>query len=181
MWEYNHTPSPDELYHYGIVGMKWGKRRAAARGQSYTYTSHSTKKYNKKAKEYKNYAEDYDPKNYTSKLSDRKRTKLQRKSDQNRAKADLYAQRAKRSAQHDRNMQKLADKTSTGSTVGAILLAGGQNTKGYMQNRAAGKSVGKSAGRTVVGGALAGPIGGRISGSMAKSKYIRQDELKKKR
>lgn len=27
MWEYNQTPYPNEIYHYGVPGMKWGVRR----------------------------------------------------------------------------------------------------------------------------------------------------------
>ncbi len=35
MWEYNHS-YPNELYHYGVKGMKWGVRRYQNKDGSYT-------------------------------------------------------------------------------------------------------------------------------------------------
>lgn len=44
MWNYNHT---DELYHYGITGMKWGVRRFQRKNG--TLTSAGKKRYTDKA------------------------------------------------------------------------------------------------------------------------------------
>ena len=33
MWQYNYTPDSNELYHYGVPGMRWGHRKAKAQLQ----------------------------------------------------------------------------------------------------------------------------------------------------
>ena len=49
MWRYNYS---NELYHYGVIGMKWGKRKAQS-GSSYVSTSARQKQITKEYKQAK--------------------------------------------------------------------------------------------------------------------------------
>lgn len=50
MWEYNYSPNSDELYHYGVLGMKWGHHK---------YSSSAGQTLNKAKSEYKNAKKQY--------------------------------------------------------------------------------------------------------------------------
>ena len=42
MWQYNYTPNSDDIMHYGVIGMRWGHRKAKA--GSLKSSNKSTKK-----------------------------------------------------------------------------------------------------------------------------------------
>ena len=117
MWEYNQISNSDELYHYGVLGMKWGVRRARKNGSSYVYKSHGQKKYEKKIDQIKS----SNKKNKKEKLAKAK-TKL-----------SIYKQR-------DKNRQSYASKTNLGKAVVKQILMGPIGSGSYSRYRSSGNN-----------------------------------------
>lgn len=151
-----------ELYHYGVLGMKWGVHKARKNGTTYEYKSHATKKYTKKA----------------AKAAEKsKTTDDETKAQEYKNKAAIYAQRAKRSAEVDRNEQKVAEAMSTGKILLTRFFTGGYGAKDYSLLQAMGDSPQKARGKSILDSLLiTGGFG--VAGRVKKAKYIRQDEKK---
>ena len=133
----NYVYSDGELYHYGVLGMKWGKRRA--------------RKLTEKAQEHRRYADDLDPKNYTVKLSVKERAKLQSEKRAELAKAEKLEKKAQ--AVTDKHVRLAGGKKtynyttsqSTGKLVVKSLLMGSYGSLKYDQAKAEHKSRGQAA------------------------------------
>ena len=117
MWEYNQISNSNELYHYGVLGMKWGVRRARKNGASYVYKAHGQKKYEKKIDQIKS----SNKKNKKEKLAKAK-TKL-----------SIYKQR-------DKNRQSYASKTNLGKAVVKQILMGPIGSGSYSRYRSSGNN-----------------------------------------
>ena len=113
MWQYNHTPDNDELYHYGVVGMKWGIKRAEKQGKKYSYKSVGQKWQKKKLK----IAEKTGAKKY--------------KIDKIKAKINQYETR-------DKDREKYAKQSKLSDAVLKGLLLGPVGSGTYNRMRSAG-------------------------------------------
>ena len=104
----------NELYHYGVVGMRWGIRRAQRKGTTYTYKSHGQKKYEKKLnKQIEKGASEGKIRKTSEKLSTFK--------------------------YRDRNRQDYAETTGVGRSVVKTVLFGPFGAGNYNRLRASGK------------------------------------------
>lgn len=141
----------NELYHYGVIGMKWGMHRARSHAKaaakyrslaeknpdrsskylakanrhdaksSYTYKSHSTNKYGRKIFRIDKRL------NGDRQLSDKARSRLERKK-------ELYSYRLNRSKELDSREQSYAKRVKLGANIATRLLTLGRvGGKSYQQ------------------------------------------------
>lgn len=118
MWKYQNT---DELYHYGILGMKWGMRRAYNKGVNYQYRSHGQKKYAKKMEKLN---KKYSGKSKLSYGQDRKLRNTQNK-------LNMYTKR-------DKNREDYVRSTSVGKSLVKTMVFGPLGAGNYNRFRASG-------------------------------------------
>ena len=108
MWEYNHS---DELYHWGIKGMKWGVRRY--RNEDGTLTEAGKKRYSDDEPVHEDYAKAHDDKRVETMSNEELRSRNNR-------------------LQMERQYEQMTKKTNRGKKAVQAFIAGGALTAGVI-------------------------------------------------
>lgn len=152
MWSYNYTPSQDDIMHYGVLGMKWGHRKAI-KYESKARTARQS------AKEWKEIGK-YKVQKALEKGKANKAKKIEAKYDKyakrDRASAKKYEKKAK-TKYYDKATKKTRtaiEKMSTGKAVGQSLMLGSYGSSVYTSLRQKGVSKGKAAAQAIVNNSL---------------------------
>ena len=150
----------DELMHYGVVGMKWGMRKAYTKGTPYTYKSHGQKKYEKRVNKLEKKIANKDKVSYS----------------QNR-KINITTKKYENFKNRDMNRQDYAESTSIGKSFCKTLLFGPFGSGNYNRFRASGHGrIVSALGSNYVSSTLGYPLTALIS----KNSENRQAKRKSK-
>ena len=166
----------NELKHYGVIGMKWGIRRARKKGSTYRYESITTKRLEKKGLRIMSKGDRIANKLTLARVKGKTKDaeKLSKKLRKMTERLERNTDRRINSSKHDKAMQDFAKKLSAGEAIAASLLVGTTNLKYYASIKASkGDSQGiKSAASLVIANVLAGSLGARVYGQVKKQQYI---------
>lgn len=165
MWKYQNT---DELYHYGIIGMKWGMRKAYATGKDYSYKSFGQKRHQKIVNKLTN--------KQIKKTDEGKR--LNYTQDRKLKNSKVKLERLK---ERDKNREEYARSTSIGKSAIKTILFGPLGSGNYNRFRAAGHGRAVSAlGANYISSTLGYPLTYMISRGSENRQAKRQVNYKNK-